>query len=432
MASPAWSLSGNAGTNPANNFLGTSDAQPLVFKTRGAEHLRIDTNGNVGIGTTAPVHPLHLPAGKTLRIEGGTSASDNADYFSFGGNGTFGIDAYRIPNGRFVVQNSGNVGIGISNPITILHAQGASDQQSTLAISRSDNNKFVRLGVGTGGVALDFDSSSYLVIQNNGGLGIGGILNGYELLRVTAGGSVGIGTGGPATRLHVQGASDQQSTLAMSRSDNNKFVRLGVGSSGVTLEIDPTSFFSVSNNNGIGVGATLNGIELLRVTASGSVGIGTSAPASKLHVIGDITVSGDILFSGADCAEDFDASDKRLPEPGTVVVIDENGALRECREAYDKKVAGVVSGAGEYRHGLVLDKRAQDGRIPVALVGKVFCKVSAEYSSIHVGDLLTTSPMPGYAMKATNAAKAFGAVLGKALGSLNAGQGLVPILVALQ
>jgi len=62
MASPAWSLSGNAGTNPANNFLGTSDAQPLVFKTRGAEHLRIDTNGNVGIGTTAPAHPLHLPA----------------------------------------------------------------------------------------------------------------------------------------------------------------------------------------------------------------------------------------------------------------------------------------------------------------------------------------------------------------------------------
>ncbi|HYK37242.1 hypothetical protein [Alloacidobacterium sp.] len=351
MATPAWSLSGNAGTNPANNFLGTTDAQPLAFRTRGTEHLRIDTNGNVGIGTTAPAHPLHLPAGKALRIEGGTSASDSADYFSFGGNGTFGIDAYGMPNGRFVVQNSGNVGIGIGNPIT---------------------------------------------------------------------------------RLHAQGASDQQSTLAISRSDNNKFVRLGVGSSGVTLEIDPTSFFTISNNGGLGIGGILNGYELLRVTASGSVGIGTSVPASKLHVIGDITVSGDVFLSGADCAEHFDASDKLLPEPGTVVVIDETGALRESRKAYDKGVAGVVSGAGEYKHGLVLDKRAQAGRIPVALVGKVFCKVSAEYSSINVGDLLTTSPTAGCAMKATDAAKAFGAVLGKALKPLQGGLGLIPILVALQ
>lgn len=432
MASPAWSLSGNAGTNPANNFLGTTDVQPLVIKTRGAEHLRIDTNGNMGIGTTTPAHPLHLSAGKMLRIEGGTNGADNTNYFSFGGNGTFGIDAFGIPNGRFVVQNSGNVGIGIANPITHLHVQGASDQQSILAISRSDNHKFVRLGVGTGGVALDFDSSSDLVIQNNGSLGIGGILNGYELLRVTAGGSVGIGTGGPATRLHVQGESDQQSTLVISRSDNNKFVRLGVGASGVTLEIDSSSFFTISNNDGLGTGGILNGLELLRVTASGSVGLGTSAPASKLHVIGDITVSGDILLSGADCAEHFDACDADLPEPGTVVVIDEDGALRESREAYDMRVAGVVSGAGEYRHGLVLDKRAQEGRIPVAMVGKVFCKVSAEFSPVGVGDLLTTSPMPGYAMKATDVTKAFGAVLGKALGSLNVGQGLVPILVALQ
>ena len=51
----------------------------------------------------------------------------------------------------------------------------------------------MRLGVGTSGVALDFDPTSFLVVQNNGGLGIGGILNGFELLRVTADGRVGIG-----------------------------------------------------------------------------------------------------------------------------------------------------------------------------------------------------------------------------------------------
>jgi hypothetical protein len=51
---------------------------------------------------------------------------------------------------------------------------------------------------------------------------------------------------------------------------------------------------------------------------------------------------------------------------------------------------------------------------------------------IEVGDLLTTSPTPGHAMKATDPVRAFGAVIGKALRALGDGQGLIPILVALQ
>ena len=70
--------------------------------------------------------------------------------------------------------------------------------------------------------------------------------------------------------------------------------------------------------------------------------------------------------------------------------------------------------------------------MPVALVGKVYCKVDARYSPVEVGDLLTTSPTPGHAMKADDPMKAFGAVIGKALDSLKAGQTLIPILVALQ
>ena len=66
------------------------------------------------------------------------------------------------------------------------------------------------------------------------------------------------------------------------------------------------------------------------------------------------------------------------------------------------------------------------------MVGKVHCKVDAQYSPIEVGDLLTTSPTLGHAMKASDPLKAFGAVLGKALRPLKEGQGLVPILVALQ
>jgi hypothetical protein len=70
--------------------------------------------------------------------------------------------------------------------------------------------------------------------------------------------------------------------------------------------------------------------------------------------------------------------------------------------------------------------------MPLALLGKAYCKVDAQYSAIEVGDLLTTSPTPGHAMKASDPLQAFGAVIGKALRPLSAGQGVVPILIALQ
>jgi hypothetical protein len=172
--------------------------------------------------------------------------------------------------------------------------------------------------------------------------------------------------------------------------------------------------------------------EMLLTGAGGQNVPRLSLLANTTNVNGDISVTGDVLLTGADCAEHFDVAG-RPPDPGTVVVIDVDGALRESREAYDKKVAGVVSGAGEYRHGLVLDKRSsQEGRIPVALVGKVYCKVDAQYSSIEVGDLLTTSETPGHAMKAVEPWRALGSIIGKALRPLPAGKSLIPILIALQ
>jgi hypothetical protein len=165
----------------------------------------------------------------------------------------------------------------------------------------------------------------------------------------------------------------------------------------------------------------------------------------KVLVTGDLTIDGDltgvnnitckndITLAGADCAEEFDVADARQLAPGTVVVIDQEGALRESRDAYDKKVAGIVSGAGGYRPGIVLDRKASDvSRTVVALIGKVYCKVDAEYAPIEIGDLLTPSPTPGHAMKASDPSRAFGAVIGKALRPLQKGQGLVPVLVALQ
>jgi hypothetical protein len=148
---------------------------------------------------------------------------------------------------------------------------------------------------------------------------------------------------------------------------------------------------------------------------------------------GDVEVTGDLRLTNADCAEDFDVSGECQWEPGTVMVLGQEGALCESRIAYDKRVAGVISGAGDYRPAIVLDKqRGAGNRQPIALVGKTFCKVDAQFGAIEVGDLLTTSPTPGHAMKTDDPLRAFGAVIGKALRPVAEGQGLIPILIALQ
>lgn len=148
---------------------------------------------------------------------------------------------------------------------------------------------------------------------------------------------------------------------------------------------------------------------------------------------GDVEVTGDIRLTNADCAEDFDIVGNETIEPGTVMVLGDEGTLHQSHQAYDKRVAGVISGAGDYKPGIVLDnQQSKTGRKPIALLGKVYCKVDARYGVIEVGDLLTTSETPGHAMKVIDPVSAFGAVIGKALRPLRDGQGLIPILIALQ
>ena len=143
--------------------------------------------------------------------------------------------------------------------------------------------------------------------------------------------------------------------------------------------------------------------------------------------------TGDIRLSGADCAEEFDVLYKKDAPPGTVLVFNDKGNLEPSYKEYDKKVAGVVSGAGEFRPGIVLDTdNNNDNRVPVALSGKTFCNVYASNDAIEVGDMLTTSSIFGHAMKASDHNLAFGSVLGKALSPLKHGKGLIPILVSLQ
>lgn len=164
-------------------------------------------------------------------------------------------------------------------------------------------------------------------------------------------------------------------------------------------------------------------------------GIGVLGKGGRLagYFDGDVEVTGDIRLANADCAEDFDIHQTEKIEPGTVMVLGNKGKLQQSQEPYDKRVAGVVSGAGAYKPGIVLDKRqSENNRQPIALLGKVYCKVDAKYGPIEIGDLLTTSPSRGCAMKASDPLKAFGAVIGKALEPFSRGVGMIPILVTLQ
>jgi hypothetical protein len=171
------------------------------------------------------------------------------------------------------------------------------------------------------------------------------------------------------------------------------------------------------------------------VLGTSQTGIGVHGKGGKLAGFfeGDVEVTGDIRLLNADCAEDFEIADPNSAEPGTVMVLSEGGELRASHQAYDKRVAGVISGAGDYKPGIVLDKQhTSANRRPIALLGKVYCKVDAQFGAVEVGDLLTSSPTLGHAMKTNDPFKAFGAVIGKAMRPLPSGQGLIPILIALQ
>ncbi|MFH1107916.1 MAG: hypothetical protein V1790_01775 [Planctomycetota bacterium] len=138
-------------------------------------------------------------------------------------------------------------------------------------------------------------------------------------------------------------------------------------------------------------------------------------------------------ITGADLAEKFPMSERI--EPGMVVAIDPKSPGKLClaRGAYNRRVAGVASGANELPTGAILGNLPdQKEALPVALSGRVWTWCDATEQPIEPGDLLTTAAKPGHAMKATDYPKAQGAIIGKAMTSLESGSGLVLMLVTLQ
>ena len=181
--------------------------------------------------------------------------------------------------------------------------------------------------------------------------------------------------------------------------------------------------------------ASGNGSGYLRLyKGNGTVGLTLEADNG-----GDSRITTQVLTitGGSDLSESFDIKSYHQPlTPGMIVCIDSDqpGQLVTSSKAYDRTVAGVVSGAGGVKTGMLMGQKgtAADGEHPVALTGRVYCLVDADKGAIRAGDLITTSDTPGHGMKVANHQQAQGAIIGKAMSPLDKGKGLVLVLVSLQ
>jgi hypothetical protein len=244
----------------------------------------------------------------------------------------------------------------------------------------------------------------------------------------SGGGEVAIRKSDGANTVLLDGAAAQISTFG---SDGQEQIRLwGLGYGEILLKDS-----SAENRTAVRLSANGTGGGLLQLTK----GDGTTSITLDADVSGEGRITTQVLqiTGGSDLSEQFDitAIHNEL-KAGMIVSIDPEapGQLVTSSRAYDKTVAGIVSGAGGVKTGMLMGQRGTpaDGKHPVALTGRVYCWVDADQGAIRPGDLITTSDLPGYGMKVQDHQKAQGATIGKAMTKLENGKGLVLVLVSLQ
>jgi hypothetical protein len=195
---------------------------------------------------------------------------------------------------------------------------------------------------------------------------------------------------------------------------------------------DLTGALTWGNATGITSEAGIKGLAGVSPQGSAFIAVRNTANATAFVLDGNVgLVSGPTT---GDLAEAFPAAVPAV-EPGSVMVIDPEspGALRPSAGPYDRRVAGVVAGANDYKPGITLrGLAAMPNQVAVTLTGTVYCLVTSANGPIRAGDLLTTSSIPGHAMRATDGEASRGAILGKAMEDLRGESGRILILASLQ
>jgi hypothetical protein len=380
------------------------------------------------------------------------------------GSGTSGTvpvftGASTVGNSPISVSGS-NVGIGTPSPAQTLDANG----NYAGIFGTSGNQSAIRVGLE--GFPESTFGALYLGIEGGGSVNIGstrpdalGAINLYTMysgtfaprMTVANNGYVGIGTPSPVTTVHVVSGGNVAGaggSIGIS-ANSNRAPMFTIQGSLVNSGISGDTGNVLFNVRPSGTSALVPSMTLLN---NGSVGIGTTAPGAALEVNGSVKLTASsgasitfqdgttqsTAYTGVTCGGDYAESvdvmgDRKKYEPGDVLVIDPDapGKFLKSAEPYSTSVTGIYS----TKPGTVGRRQAtpkSSDEVPMAMVGIVPAKVSAENGSIRPGDLLVTASTFGYAMKGTDRSRMLGAVIGKALGNLDSGTGVIEVVVTLQ
>lgn len=402
-------------------------------------------SGNVGIGTNAPVSPLAIQNNSATNTSADFYAPNKGPNYShaqYGATGDWYIRSSSSTGNVILQDGGGNVGIGTGAPTSKLHVIGGLKATSVLADSVEV------LGYADPEPVIHAVNSDFLALPSGPGI-LGESTDSYGVKGDSTSNDGVQGFAHVANRSGVWGNNDSNGVGVAGSSVNGDGVSgTSTNSFGVHGRTSSTSFNvagvlgeAVGNGQVIGV----YGIASTGTTAAGVVGVGATGgyfasnglgANTALYADGLCKVGTMQILGGSDLAEPFDVSGEDV-QPGMVVVIDPShpGKLMPCTSSYDRKVAGIISGAGGVATGLSMGHEGTlaHGKYPVALTGRVYCLADASGAAIEPGDLLTTSPSVGHAMKADDVGEARGAILGKAMSSLKVGKrGLVLVLVNLQ
>lgn len=416
-------------------------AVPFSLSTRG---IVVDSSENVGIGTSFPANKLTIKSDNvsTLRLVGPTGTFGYGDRLNFG-DGEFAFieedldDQLHLRANRFGFS-LGRVGVGTLTPAARLDVV-TTDETGV----RSSNNWIGVQGIHEGdgtfpGVWGETTSTTI------GGSGVRGFAT------AATGGSYGVfgkssspsgfgvhaenTSGGTALNVIGNGSFRDRAALRVENTQPNAGMAAYFKSQGTfaTMHVENSSSGQVLWLQNDGAGDFIVAWDASRnqsqfwVDKNGK----TNVRVLQIHGGADLSERFEVDRPADSLGEDGKAA------PGMVVVIDPDkpGKLRVSDAPYDRRVAGVISGAGGVNPGVILGQAgtAADGEHPVALSGRVYCRCDASFGAIQPGDLLTTSPTRGHAMKVTEQERAQGAILGKAMSDLQDGCGLVLVLVTLQ